>query len=197
MDKERFEKQIDFILEADGEKEIFRQTHISCGRRRENDAEHAWHMALMVWLLAEYANEDVDIKRAMLMALAHDLVEIYAGDTYAYDTDAKATEKEREKAAADKLFGMLPKEQGAELRSIWEEFERYETPEAKFVHTIDNFQPMLLNNANGGSDWVEHGIARRQVEARNARTAEGSKEIWEYMKTIIEKNVERGSLKSE
>ena len=197
MDTKRFEKQIKFILEADKEKEIYRQTHISGGKRRENDAEHAWHMALMVWLLSEYSNTEIDICKTMLMALTHDLVEVYAGDTYAYDKELAATQKEREAKAAEKLFGILPADQGKKLKSIWEEFEEYETPEARFAHTMDNFQPMLLNDSNGGGDWIEHGVARCQVEKRNEKTASGSEKIWEYMKSVIDRNVKKGSLKSE
>ena len=197
MDAERFEKQLKFILEIDKEKEIFRQTHISGGKRRENDAEHAWHMALMVWLLSEYSNKEIDICRTMLMVLTHDLVEVYAGDTYAYDKKLAATQKERETKAAEKLFGILPADQGEKLRALWEEFEQYETAEARFAHTMDNFQPMLLNDSNGGGDWVEHGVKRTQVEKRNEKTASGSEEIWEYMRSIIDRNVKKGSLKSE
>ena len=195
MNRERFEKQLAFILEADKEKTIFRQTHLSGGGRRENDAEHAWHMALMVWLLSEYANEEIDIARTMLMVLTHDLVEIDAGDTYAYDTRGRESQEDREKKAADRIFGLLPEDQGKKLRAVWEEFEAYETPEARFAHTMDNFQPMLLNHSNHGGDWAAHGIARKQVEERNAKTAAGSEEIWEYMKTILDCHVRDGSLK--
>lgn len=197
MDRERFEKQKNFILEIDKEKEIYRQTHITGAARHENDSEHAWHMAVMTWLLAEYSNEKIDVARTMMMTLVHDLVEIYAGDTYAYDTKGKETQELREKEAADRLFGMLPEDQGKELRSLWEEFEKYETAEARFAHVMDNFQPMLLNDSNGGIDWEEHKIARRQVEKRNEKTATGSKEIWDYMRSVIDKNVEKGSLKGE
>ena len=195
MNRERFEKQLAFILETDKEKSVFRQTHLSGGGRRENDAEHAWHLALMTWLLAEYANRKIDVARTMLMVLTHDLVEIDAGDTYAYDTQGKQTEREREQKAADRLFGLLPEDQGRALREIWEEFEAYETPEARFAHTMDNFQPMLLNHSNQGGDWADHGISRKQVEERNAKTGTGSEEIWEYMKTILDSHVRDGSLK--
>ena len=195
MNRERFEKQLAFILEADKEKSIFRQTHLSGGGRRENDAEHAWHMALMVWLLSEYANEEIDIARTMLMVLTHDLVEIDAGDTYAYDTRGRASQEDREKKAADRIFGLLPEDQGKKLRAVWEEFEAYETPEARFAHTMDNFQPMVLNDSNGGSDWVAHDIARSQVEKRNEKTATGSEEIWAFMQEIIAKHVAAGSLR--
>lgn len=197
MDRERFEKQLKFILEIDKEKEIYRQTHISGGKRRENDSEHAWHLAVMTWLLSEYSNNEIDVAKTMLMTLIHDLVEVYAGDTYAYDLKGKETQEKREKEAAEKIFGILPEDQGKKLRAIWEEFEEYETAEARFAHTMDNFQPMLLNDSNGGGDWLEHGVARRQVEKRNEKTATGSEEIWEYMKSVIEKNVKKGKLKSE
>jgi putative hydrolase of HD superfamily len=196
-DPERFAKQLHFILEIDKEKNILRQTHLSDGGRRENDAEHAWHMAVMVWLLREYANEEVDVARTMMMCLIHDLVEIDAGDTYAYDPEGIKTQKEREKAAADRIFGLLPEEQGRELRGLFDEFEAYETPESRFAHTMDNFQPMLLNDSNGGSDWKEHGVCRAQVEHRNEKTGTGSEAVWEYMKTVLDRNVQKGSLRAD
>ena len=195
MDRERFQKQLSFSLELDKEKNIFRQTHLSGHGRNENDAEHAWHMAIMAYLLREYANTEVDITRIMLMILIHDVVEIDAGDTYAYDPIGKKNQKERELQAADRLFNMLPEDQAAEFRALWDEFEEYETPEARFAHTMDNFQPMMLNDSNGGSDWISHGIARQQVEERNEKTGTGSEEIWAFMQTVIAKNVEKGSLK--
>ena len=197
MQKERFEQQKQFILEIDREKEIFRQTHITCADRAENDAEHAWHMAIMAWLLSEYANEKIDLLKTIMMILTHDLVEVYAGDTYAYDEKAAQTVHEREKAAADRLYGILPGDQGEKLRALWEEFEAYETPEARFAHTMDNFQPMLLNDRNKGNDWITHGVARSQVEKRNEKTGTGSEEIWAYMRSVIEHHVENGALKNE
>ena len=194
MDKERFEKQIAFILEADKEKNILRQTHLSGGGRRENDAEHAWHMAVMVYLLREYANEDFDLARAMMMALIHDVVEIDAGDTYAYDTEAKATQAEREALAAERIFGLLPSDQRDELYSLFREFEECETPESKFAHAMDNFQPLLLNDSNDGGDWREHSVKRSQVTERQKKSALGSREIWEYSLRLIEKNVGRGNI---
>ncbi len=195
MDIDRFEKQKNFIMEIDKEKNISRRTHLSCTDRAETDSEHAWHMAVMAWLLSEYSNEKIDLLKTIMMILTHDLVEIYAGDTYAYDKAGKATEKERELKAADKIYSMLPKDQAETLRALWEEFEQYETPEARFAHVMDNFQPMLLNDSNMGNDWAVNGIGRSQVEKRNEKTASGSKEIWEYMQAIIKKNIERGSLK--
>ena len=155
---ERLKKQVDFILEIDKEKNIFRQTHLSNHGRNENDAEHAWHMAIMAYLLQEYSNEPVDVARVMLMCLIHDLVEIDSGDTYAYDEEALKTQKQREEKAKERVFSLLPKEQKQDLMSIFDEFEENETPEAKFAHAMDNFQPLLLNNSNGGSDWIEHGV---------------------------------------
>ncbi|MEE8837047.1 MAG: HD domain-containing protein [Eubacteriales bacterium] len=194
MDEERFRKQLDFILEIDKEKTILRQTHLTGHGRREDDADHAWHLAVMTWLLSEYASSDIDVGKTMLMVLIHDIVEIDAGDTYAYDPEGKKTEGAREGAAADRIFGLLPEDQGSRLKALWEEFNAYETPEARFAHTMDNFQPMLLNNANGGGDWKEHGIVRSQVEKRNAKTGTGSEQIWQYMQKILDKNVESGSL---
>ena len=195
MDKERFEKQLAFALEVDKEKNILRQTHLSDHGRRENDAEHAWHMALMIYLLREYADEKFDVARAMLMALIHDVVEIDAGDTYAYDAEALATQKERETRAADRIFGLLPEDQGKELRALFEEFEANETPEAHFAHAMDNLQPLMLNHSNGGSDWREHGVSVSKVIKRQEITALASRELWDYTRTLIEDNFRKGNLK--
>ena len=197
MDKERFQKQIDFILEADKEKNIFRQTHLSGHVRRENDAEHAWHMAIMIYLLKEYANEKIDIAKAMMMALIHDIVEIDAGDTYAYDTVGLETQKDREEKAAERIFGMLPEDQKTELKSLFEEFEAYETPEAKFARAMDNFQPLLLNDSNDGGDWKEHGVCRSQIMGRHKKTRLGSAEIGQYSEELIMENVKKGNIKDE
>ena len=195
MDHERLRKQMDFILEADKEKNIFRQTHLSGNGRRENDAEHAWHMAMMVYLLKEYANEEFDMAKAMMMALIHDIVEIDAGDTYAFDTKGLATQKAREEQAAERLFGLLPEDQGEELKSLFEEYEANVTPEARFVRVMDNFQPLLLNNSNDGSDWREHGIGKVQVMNRHMKTKLGSDVIWECSEKIIEENIRKGNIK--
>ena len=194
MDKERFQKQLDFILEADKEKNILRQTHLSGHGRRENDAEHAWHMAIMIYLLKEYANETFDVAKAMMMALTHDIVEIDAGDTYAYDSKGLETQKEREEAAAERIYGMLPEDQKAELKELFEEFEKGETPEARFARAMDNFQPLLLNNSNGGSDWREHGVSKAKVLGRHQSTRRGSEMIGEYSEQIIEENVKKGNI---
>ena len=197
MDKERFQKQLNFILEADKEKNIFRQTHLSGHGRRENDAEHAWHMTIMIYLLKEYANEEIDVAKAMMMALIHDIVEIDAGDTYAYDTAGLETQKDREEKAAERIFGMLPEDQKAELKSLFEEFEEYETPEAKFARAMDNFQPLLLNDSNDGGDWKEHGVCRSQIMGRHKKTRLGSEEIGQYSEELIMENVKKGNIRDE
>lgn len=197
MDKERFAKQLAFILEADKEKNILRQTHLSGHGRRENDAEHAWHMALMIYLLKEYANEEFDLAKAMMMALIHDVVEIDAGDTFAYDEEGLATQREREKKAADRIFGLLPEDQKEELRGLFEEFEAQETREARFVKVTDNFQPLLLNESNDGEDWKNWEIKKSQVMRRQEKTELGSVEIWRYIRDMIERNVENGNILDE
>ena len=197
MKNERLNKQIDFILEADKEKNIIRQTHLSGNGRRENDAEHAWHMAMMVYLLKEYANEEFDVAKAMMMALIHDIVEIDAGDTYAYDPKGLETQKEREEQAAERIFGLLPDDQEEELKSLFEEFEASQTPEARFVRAMDNFQPLLLNNSNDGSDWREHEIGKSQVMKRHINTKSGSNIIWECAKKIIDMHVRNGNIKDD
>ena len=148
MNRERFKKQLDFILEVDKEKNILRQTHLSGYVRRENDAEHSWHMAMMIYLLKEYSNENFDVAKAMMMALIHDVVEIDAGDTYAYDAKGLESQKEREELAAERIFGILPKDQCDELKALFEEFEACKSPEARFAKAMDNFQPLLLNDSN-------------------------------------------------
>lgn len=197
MNQKRFEKQVGFILEADKEKTILRQTHLTGYLRQENDAEHAWHMAMMVYLLKEYANEEIDLAKTMMMALIHDIVEIDAGDTYAYDTAGKATQKERERQAADRIFGLLPEDQEQELRGLFEEFEACQTAEARFARAMDNFQPLLLNDSNDGQDWRVHDVKASQVMKRQDRTALGSTWIWEYSRALIEKNRRKGNLKNE
>ncbi len=197
MKNERLNKQIDFILEADKEKNIIRQTHLSGNGRRENDAEHAWHMAMMVYLLKEYANEEFDVAKAMMMALTHDIVEIDAGDTYAYDPKGLETQKEREEQAAERIFGLLPDDQEEELKSLFEEFEASQTPEARFVRAMDNFQPLLLNNSNDGSDWREHEIGKSQVMKRHINTKSGSNIIWECAEKIIDMHVRNGNIKDD
>ena len=192
MDKDRLDRQIEFIREIDKEKSIGRQTYLADASRKEDDAEHAWHMAIMTVLLSEYANEKIDVLRTMTMLLIHDLVEIDAGDTYAYDENAKKTQRERELKCADRIFSILPEDQGKWLYDLWEEFEAYETPEAKYAHMLDNSQPLFLNNATDGISWVEHGVKKSQIYTRNRRTGEGAPKIWEYMQELIDQHVEKG-----
>ena len=194
-DKERLEKQLAFIREIDKEKMIKRQNYITDCETREDDAQHAWHMAIMTLLLKEYANEDIDVLKTVTMLLIHDLVEVYAGDTYAYDEEGKKTQAEREAKAADKLYGLLPEDQGEYLKNLWYEFEEQKTPEARFARTMDCFQPLILNDATDGRAWKEHGVKRSQVLKRNERVRLGSEQIWEYEKeNLIEKNVRNGNI---
>lgn len=192
---DRLEQQLRFALEADKEKNIVRQTLISDGSRRENDAEHAWHAALMAVLLHEHSNEKIDLLRTVTMLLIHDIVEIDAGDTYAYDEQAKLSQRDRETAAADRIFGLLPDDQRDSLRVLWEEFEAGETAEAKFARTMDNLQPMTLNNATDGRVWRERGVALHQILKRNEITGEGSQVLWEYARDkIITPHHEKGNI---
>ena len=195
MDRNRFEKQLEFILEVDKEKNILRQTHLSGYTRQENDAEHAWHMALMIYLLKEYANEEFDLAKAMAMALIHDIVEIDAGDTYCYDKERLSSQKERESLAANRIFGLLPQDQKENLMDLFYEFEKGESPEARFAKVMDNFQPLLLNDNNNGRDWVRNGIDKERVINRQKSSKLGSEEIWQYTKELIEKNAKKGNLK--
>lgn len=197
MTDQRLNQQMDFLLEVDKEKNIFRQTHLSGGGRAENDAEHAWHMALMIYLLREYANQDFDPLKAMVMALIHDVVEIDAGDTYAYDEAGLATQQEREAKAARRIFGLLPQDQRDEMMALFREFEDYETPEARFAHVLDNLQPLMLNHANNGGDWRAHQVKKSQIYKRNAKTAAGSQTLWAYMEDMVAENVKKGNIRDE
>ena len=194
MDKqERLRKQIAFALEIDKEKDILRQTHTTSGKQ-ENDAEHAWHMALMIYLLREHANEKFDVGKAMLMALLHDVVEIDAGDTYAYDTEAMKTQAEREAQAVERIFGMLPQEQYEEMCALFYEFEEGKSPEAKFAKAMDNVQPLLLNDYNNGRDWRKHKVTKTKIQKRNERTKLGSQTLWEHVMRIVDENVKKGNI---
>ena len=192
---DRMKKQLDFSLEIDKEKSIFRQTHLSNHGRNENDAEHSWHMVIMAYLLKEYANEKVDISRVMLMCLIHDIVEIDAGDTYAYDEEGIQTQKQREENAKQRIFSILPDDQKDELISLFDEFEECETPEAKYAHAMDNLQPLILNNNNGGGDWKEHGVTAEQVYKRQSKTRLGSERLYEITDKIIQEHIKEGNLK--
>lgn len=190
----RLEKQIQFILEIDKVKNIFRQTYLTDENRKENDAEHSWHIAVMAVLLKEYAGEETDLLKVITMVLIHDLVEIDAGDTYAYDSTLLQTKREREVKAADRIFGILPPDQGTYFRDLWDEFEEYETDDAKYAHLLDNLQPILLNDASNGRSWAEHGVKKNQIYKRNEKVRGVSKDVWDLIQTIIEKNVKIGNI---
>lgn len=192
---ERLRRQVEFIVEVDRLKEIFRQTVLTQSRRRENDAEHSWHLCLCVLVLAEHANQqDLDVLRVLKMVILHDLVEIDAGDTFAYDTARMADQHAREALAADRIFGLLPEDQGRAFRALWDEFEAKQTPEAKFASAVDRFQPMLLNVRTQGHAWKTHGITHPRVVARNQHIAEGSTAVWAYAAEMIAKAVSDGHL---
>lgn len=193
----RLEQQIQFLVEIDKVKNIFRQTYLADGKRKENDAEHSWHIALMAFVLKEYVKEPVEVMKVMLMVLIHDLVEIDAGDTYAYDSVGALDKREREEKAADRIFGLLPKDQGSYFRELWEEFEAYETADAKYAHLLDNFQPILLNDASGGKSWAEHGVKKSQIYKRNEKVEETSDAVWQKIQDIVQKNINLGNVKEE
>lgn len=176
----RLEQQMNFILEIDKLKYIQRQTYLHDGTRKENDAEHSYHLALMAVVLSEYANADIDVLKVMTMVLIHDLIEIDAGDTYAYDTEGNKTKRERELKAAERIFPLLPPDQAEYFRALWEEFEEAKTPEALFALTLDKVQPTMLNDAAGGKAWSEHGVKLSQILKRNEKTEAGSKELWSH-----------------
>ena len=192
---ERLKKQLDFILEIDKEKNILRQTHLSDHGRRENDAEHARHMAIMAYLLKEYSNEPIDVAKVMIMCLIHDVVEIDAGDTYAYDAEGLKTQKAREEAAKERIYSLLPDDQKQDLQALFDEFEERKTPEAKFARALDNLQPLLLNNSNDGGDWREHQVTEAQVYGRQRRTAEGSEKLYEVTDQLIRENIVKGNIR--
>ena len=191
----RLEQQFAFILEIDKEKQIGRQTYLADCVRKENDAEHAWHAALMTILLSEYANEPIDVLKTVMMLLIHDIVEIDAGDTYAYDEEALKTQKVREDAAKERIFSILPEEQKEEFMALFDEFEEFATPESKFAHAMDNLQPLMLNNSNDGGDWRRHEVCAEQVYGRQNKTCLGSEKLYEVTKQIIEENIEKGNIK--
>jgi len=192
---ERLQRQLDFLLEIDRLKQVERQTRIVGNHRRENTAEHSWHLALFALVLGEWTDEPVDLLRVLTLCLVHDLVEIDAGDTFAYDQAASATKADREERAAERLFGILPPDQGAQLRSLWVEYEAMETPESRFANAVDRLQPVLLNHAaQSESPWVRHALTRGQVLARNAPIANGSQILWDVARRHIHDVHERGLL---
>jgi putative hydrolase of HD superfamily len=190
----RLAAQLAFVVEIDKLKHVLRQTDLMDGSRRENDAEHSWHLAVMALLLAEHAAEEADVGRVVRMVLVHDLVEIDAGDTFCYDDEGAKDKGEREQAAADRIFAMLPDDQAAEFRALWDEFEARETPDAKFAAAIDRLQPLLHNYHTQGAAWRRHGIVRSQVVSRNSHMAEGAPALWDYARRLIDEAVAKGYL---
>ena len=195
MNLDRLGQQIRFVAEVDNLKNIFRQTLVVATRRPENDAEHSWHLTLLAITLVEHANvPNLDLLRVLKMLIIHDLVEIDAGDTFAYDTARMADQHEREALAADRIFNLLPGDQGPTLRALWDEFEDRQTPESKFAAAVDRFQPMLLNCLTEGAAWQKHGVTSDRVLARNRHIAEGSTALWEYASAMITEAVTKGHL---
>jgi putative hydrolases of HD superfamily len=182
---DRFRRQIEFILEIDRLKEVYRQSHILYADRHENSAEHSWHLAIAALLLSEYANQPVDTSRVIRMALVHDLVEIDAGDTFIYDTAGNLEKAAKEEKAAERIFGLLPSDQRDAWRGLWKELEQRETVEAKFANALDRLLPVLHNYFTNGRSWKEHGITQQQALKKNAVIAEGSETIWNLVEKLI------------
>lgn len=212
MANKRLEKQLSFLLECDKMKSIYRQTYIiadesrgasmrdfegeeSLHRRRENDAEHSFHLALFAMILSEYSGRDIDLLKVLKMVTVHDIVEIDAGDTYIYDTAGNQTKAEREQRAADRLFGLLPDDQRDEFRALWEEFERKDTPESRFAAALDRMQPMLLNYTKGGISWKEHGADYPKVYERNKQISDGAPDLWDKIDELLSDALDKGMLK--
>ncbi len=190
--EDKLKQQLDFLIEADKMKSIYRRTMLIDMSRNESDAEHSWHFALAAYLLREYAADEVDINRVIKMALVHDMVEIYAGDTFAYDTAAAEDKRERENAAADKLFAMLPSEQGAELRALWEEFDDMQSPDALFATAIDRLQPFISNFMTQGHTWSGHKVTVEMVLRRMEPIRTAMPKLWEFIETSLANAIERG-----
>jgi putative hydrolase of HD superfamily len=193
MTEDRLSRQLDFILEIDKLKHVLRRTLLPMGRR-ENSAEHSWHLAVVALLLAEYANEKVDVGRVILMVLVHDIVEVDAGDVFVYDEAAQARKAEREQRAAERIFNLLPPDQACWFRQLWDEFEQRSTPEARFANSVDRFQPILLNHAARGEMWRQYGITASRVLARNQPMQEGSTKLWEHTQALVKDAVAQGLL---
>ena len=193
--KERLEKQINFILELDKMKNLYRQTYVLHEDRKENDAEHSWHIAIMAILLSEYANSEIDTAKVIKMLLLHDVIEIDAGDTYCYDAVGNSTKAEREEKAARRIFGLLPEDQCTEFYELWREFEDSVTKEARFAAFLDRLQPLMLNYTKGGISWQEHGIHKEQVLKRNENYFGEADELAELIRTVIDDAEKKGWLK--
>lgn len=194
-DTERLQKQIEFVIEIDKLKNIYRQTYVLGEERKENDSEHSWHIALMAFLLAEYSEKTIDVLKTIKMLLIHDIVEIDAGDTYCYDAEGYKTKAEREEKAAQRIFGLLPANQCNELYSLWREFEDGSSDEAKFAAVLDRIQPLILNYTKNGISWKEHDVCKEQVAGRYSQTAEASEKLTQLAMNIINDAHEKGWLK--
>ena len=195
MDVNRLEQQMRFLVEVDKMKSVYRRTILIDKTRRESDAEHSWHFALMAMLLAEYADpEKVDCARVIRMALVHDLIEIYAGDTFAYDVQGNQDKRQRETEAADKLFALLPEDQAAEIRALWEEFDAMETPDAQYAAAIDRLQPFLNNYLPQGHTWGLGGVKSAQVYERMDPIRVALPEVWPFVDKMIQESIEKGYL---
>ncbi|MDT7786435.1 MAG: hypothetical protein QOF58_4854 [Pseudonocardiales bacterium] len=188
----RLREHLTFLIEVDQLKTVLRASPLAAADRRENDAEHSWHLALMVMTLAEYADEPIDVGHTMKLVVVHDLVEIYAGDTPIYDTELGKSQQEREEAAADRLFGILPDDAGRNLRALWDEFEARKTPEARFAKAMDRFQPLLLNWMAKGGTWRTPGVTADAVRARKAVIGDGSKALFDAAMHLIDEGERRG-----
>lgn len=192
MDPDRLDRQLRFVIEIDKLKRVLRQTMLMDATRSENSAEHSWHLALMAILLEEYSPRPVDLGQVLRMVLVHDIVEIDAGDTFCYDVEANLDKAMREEEAAERIFGLLPPEQGFELRSLWEEFEAEITPEARFATALDRLQPLLHNLQTGGGTWRIHGVAREQVLARMQPIRVAMPDLWPFVELSLARAVEQG-----
>jgi putative hydrolase of HD superfamily len=198
MQKDRLSRQLAFVREADKLKTVVRQTLLTDGSRRENSAEHSWHLALMAMILDEHADaKQIDLLHVIQMVLVHDLVEIDAGDTYCYDTAGNADKAVREASAADRLFNLLPHDQAARVRALWDEFEASHTPEAKFAHALDRLQPLMHNAITQGRMWRRHGITESQVIERNGTIEDGAPDLWRHARALIDSAVAAGNLPSD
>lgn len=194
MNTERLQQQFQFIVEVDKLKSVLRRTYLVNNSRRENTAEHSWHLTIMAVLLAEHANEPIDLLRVLKMLVVHDIVEIDADDTFCYDEAGALTKADRENKAADRIFNLLPADQASELRILWEEFEQRFTNEAKFAAALDRLIPLLHNYHTEGRSWREHGVTSTQVMQRNYHISEGSNSLWEFAQNLINEAVERKHL---
>ncbi len=194
---ERLDRQINFILEIDALKSVLRRSYLVGGSRRENSAEHSWHVSVMALVLAEHAGAEIDTGRVLQMLLVHDIVEIDSGDTYIYDAAGNSTKAEREQDAARRIFGLLPDDQSVELQALWREFEARETPDARFAAALDRLMPLLHNYHTEGRSWREHGITKQQVLALNKHIADGSPSLWRYAEALIDDAAARGYLRDE